>query len=240
MPTVDEILRSTYYDRGEFDNCLNEVQRELNDLPDHPDKGELLALAGWCHYRKKEYEVARSRFHEAGHVRFAREGLAYLAAYVDKDDVVLQSLAQELGNSVNTQNALIIRARDPGSTITLKQVMQEVLRWDEDTVETANLYHNAGRVFFQKAVDGVDFVTALGLYEVARARYGVDRNWHHRGALNYWRSIVLERLLDKRAALEAARDSLYCWTQQVILDPKTESHKKQWENAVERIRVLTA
>jgi len=77
-----------------------------------------------------------------------------------------------------------------------------------------------------------------GFLEAALVRYGIDRNWHHRGAANFWKSRVLERLYDKRAALEAARESLFCWTQQVILDLGTERHRKQWENAMERIKQL--
>ena len=236
MPSAAE-LRSTYYDKGEFDNCLKAVQMEVST--DHPERGELLALSGWCYYRQGKYEQARQLFQIAGSIRFAREGLAYLAAYKDKDDPTLQALIQELGDSVNAQNALIVRARDPDSTIAHDQVLDVTVLFTEDEVEVANLYHNAGRFFFHKARGKWDLITALGLFDVARTRYGVDRNWHHRGALNYWRSRVLEDLLDKRAALEAARDSLFCWTQQVILDPKTERHKQQWTNAGNRVRELT-
>ncbi|HZX49760.1 MAG TPA: hypothetical protein VFE94_01245 [Candidatus Paceibacterota bacterium] len=241
MPTAAE-LKDLYYDRGEFDNCLVAIQNELvRHAQDDPERSELLALAGWCRYRKREYETARQLWQEAGQVRFAREGLAYLAAYIDKDDLALGELIRELGDSVNAQNAFTIRARDQESTISHEQVMEGVLRFTGDTtVEMANLYHNAGRVFFHKARGREDLIIALGLYDVARARYGIDRNWHHRGALHYWRSRVFEVLLDKRAALEAARDSLYCWTQQVILDPATESHKRNWENAVNRVRELVA
>jgi len=238
MPTAGE-LKSTYYDRGEFDNCLAATREELTTrAQDDPERAELLALAGWCHYRKGEYEVARQRFREAGQVSFAREGLAYLAVYVDKDDAAFNELARELRGSVNIQNALTIRARDADSVFTHGQIMEGVLQFTENAVEVANLYHNAGRFFFHKARGGGDLITALGLYDVAGVRYGKDRNWHHRGALHYWRSQVLEGLLDKRAALEAARDSLYCWTQQAILDPGTERHKQQWENAMNRVREL--
>ena len=241
MPTVEE-LRSMY-DQGEFTDCLKATQGELDTrAQDDPERGEFCALAGWCEYRKKEYQVARKWFLEAGSVSFAREGLAYLAAYVDKDDAALTELAYELGDRINIQNALTIRARATDSIITQEEVMEGVLRFNEDTVETANLYHNAGRVFFDivRRPGKEDFVRALGLFDMARARYGIDRNWHHRGALNYWRARTLRALLDKRAALEAARDSLFCWTQQVIIDPGTERHKQQWENAVVLIRELTS
>lgn len=234
-----EKLRSAHYDRGEFERCLEEVQRELTSrADDDSERGELLALEGWCYYRKGEYETARQKFQKAGPVSFAREGLAYLAVYRDKDDNTFRQLAQELGDRVNIQNALTIRARDPDSTFTHKEVMRGVLRFKENVVEVANLYHNAGRFFFQKARNKKDLLTALGLLGASLVRYGVDRNWHHRGAANFWRSKVLEALLDKRGALEAARDSLYCWTQQMILDPGTERHKKQWENVINRIKEL--
>lgn len=236
-----EELRRAYYDRGEFDKCLQEIQRELK----HPSRtldelevGALKALEGWCYYRKGEYETARKCFQQAGAVDFAKEGLAYLAVYIDKDDETFMKLAQELGDRVNIQNALTIRARDSDSTITHKEVMRGILRFRENVVEVANLYHNAARFFFQKARNKKDLLTALGLLDASLVRYGVDRNWHHRGAAHFWRSKVLEALLDKRGALEAARDSLYCWTQQMIIDPGTERHRQRWEEAVNRIREL--
>ena len=241
MLSVAERLKQTYYDGGEIDKCLQEIQeaykssyRTLDEL----EVNELRALEGWCYYRKGKYENARECFQQAGSVSFAKEGLAYLAVYVDKDDEAFKKLASELGDRVNVQNALTIRARDPDSTITHKEVMKGVLRFQENTVEVANLYHNAGRFFFHKARNRQDLVTALGLLDASLVRYGVDRNWHHRGAANFWRSKVLEAMLDKRGALEAARDSLYCWTQQMIIDPGTERHKKKWEEAVNRIREL--
>jgi len=234
-----EELRKTLYDRGEFDKCLAAVKLEPEiRLEGGPERGELLALGGWCYYRKGDYETARKWFQNAGPVNFAREGLTYLAAYIDKDDVELRKLVQELGDRVNTRNALVIRARDPDSTVSGDEVMESVLRFREDTVEVANLCHNAGRFFFEKGKSDKDLLIALGLLEAALVRYGIDRNWHHRGAANFWKSRVLERLYDKRAALEAARESLYCWTQQVILDPGTERHRKQWENAAERQKQL--
>ena len=238
MASAEELKRA-YYDRGEFDICLQEVRGKLDSLAyDDPEKGELLALEGWCYYRKGEYETARRLFRDAGKVDFAKEGLAYLAAYIDKDDETLRKLVDALGDRVNTQNALIIRGRDPDSTITHEEVLAVAPRFHSAEVEVANLYHNAGRFFYHKARYDQDLVTALGLLDVSLVRYGVDRNWHHRGACNFWRSKVLETLLDKRGALEAARDSLYCWTQQMIIDPGTKRHKHKWEEAVNRIQEL--
>jgi len=238
MATAEE-LRKTLYDRGEFDKCLNAASEELKArLFTGPEKYELFALAGWCYYRKGEYETARNYFKNASQISFAKEGLAHLAVYIDKDDKTFRKLARELGDRVNIQNALTIRARDPDSTITHQEVMKGVLRFQENVVEVANLYHNAGRFFFQKARDKKDLLTALGLLDASLVCYGVDRNWHHRGAANFWRSKVIEVLFGKRRALEAARDSLYCWTQQMILDPGTERHKKQWENVINRIKEL--
>src|SRR3989338_4215904 len=131
MPSAAE-LKSTYYDRGEFDNCLDKVEQELNALSDHPEKSELLALAGWCKYRQAKHEEARNDFLAAGLVRFAREGLAYLAVYIDHDDDAFQALAQELGDSVNIQNARVIRARekrDGVELLTHEQVLEIIARF---------------------------------------------------------------------------------------------------------------
>ncbi|MDA1337209.1 MAG: hypothetical protein O3C23_00360 [bacterium] len=232
-------LRNDYYDNGEFDRCLEAVGQELAVCAQgDPEIGELHALGGWCHYRKGEYETAREWFVAAGPVTFAREGLLYLAAYRDKDDMLIQELANELGDLVNVQNALVIRARDADSTIPHSEVVLAVSRFTESMVEVANLCHNAGRFFLAKPQDSSDLVLALGFLDMAKVRYGIDRNWHHRGALHFWRSCVFEQLLDKQGALEAARDSYFCWAEQCILDPETPRHREQLENAYQRILKL--
>lgn len=238
METASELR--LIYDRGGFGECLESVERELQERPDNdPERGELLALGAWCHYRRDEFEEAKKMAEEAGSVRFAKECLAYIAAYAKdfKDDVVLTKLLRELGDSVNASNALVIRAREADSRLTHDQVLDTVLRFRDDAVEVANLFHNGARFFYHKARNDADLILALGFLDAALSRYGVDRNWHHRGAVHFWRSQILEKIFDKRAALEAARDSLYCWTQQVTLDPSPRQ-KTQWENAVKRVRDL--
>ncbi|MDP1538867.1 MAG: hypothetical protein Q8M00_02445 [bacterium] len=240
MATASE-LRKELYDRGEFGKCLEEVTRELHERPaDDLERGELLALGAWCYYRRNEFAEAKKWAEQAGQVRFARECLAYIAAYAKgfKDDTALYNLARELGDSVNVQNALTIRARESDSVLTHEDVMNGTLCYRENTVEVANLFHNAARFFLSKLRSDEDLLLVLGFLDAALTRYGIDRNWHHRGAANFWRSKALEALLDKRAALEAARDSLFCWTQQMILDPGNERNMQQWENAVQRVRDL--
>lgn len=237
------------YDRGEFGKCLEGVERELQQRPaNDPERGELLALRAWCYYRRGEFGEAKKWAEEAGQVRFARECLAYVAAYAKgyKDDAVLSALLNELGDSVNAWNALVIRAREPDSTLTHEKVLEGVRRFENDTsVGAANFYHNAARFFYHKSRNNEDLFLALSLFSSALNRYGHDKNWHHRGAVHFWRSKILEQLSngpmalkdDKLDTLRAAQQSLECWTEQVILDPSPRQ-KEQWENAVKRIRDL--
>ena len=236
----EKIEPSELYNAGKFSECLEEISRELVSQTDHFKKGDLIALQGWCYYRKGNYEKAREIFKQAGDIDFAIEGLLYLAAYRDKDYQRVKQLAQELGEDrVNVQNALTICARDAKCHVfSHKEVLEGVLRFKESTVEAANLYHNAGRFFFHKARNKKDLVKAIELLDESLTCYGIDRNWHHRGAANFWKSKILEALLDKKGALEVARDSLFCWTQQVILDSANRRHLSQWENSIKRVREL--
>lgn len=230
------------YDNGEFSKCLEEVERELGQRTDNDsERGELFALRAWCYYRRGEFGEAKKWAEEAGHqVRFARECLAYIAAYAKgyKDDAVLSALLNELGESVNAWNALVIRARESDSTLTREKVLEGVRRFEGDTsIGAANFFHNAARFFYHKARNQDDLFMSLSLFSAALNRYDYDKNWHHRGAVHFWRSKVFEELSDKPSALEEARESLECWTKQVILD-SSPRQKEQWENAIKRIRDL--
>ncbi len=241
MATAKE-LRLIYYDPGEFTKCLDEVKMELATTLAEPKKSELIALGAWCYYRRGEYAEAKKWAELASLLPFALECLAYIYAYAKgfKDDAMLREIIEMLGSnaSVNVQNALTIRARDSDSTLTHEEVARGALSCRENTVEAANLFHNSARFFFAKSRSTEDLVMALGFLDVALSRYGADRNWHHRGAVHFWRSKILEQLFDKKAAIEAARESLSCWTQQRTLDPTNEQHRQQWENAVSRVREL--
>jgi len=161
-----------------------------------------------------------------------------LAAYIDGDDDKVRGIAAKLGDRVNVQNALVIRARAPDSTFAHSDVLASVLRFHDNEVEVANLYHNGGHFFLAKEREESDLLIGLGMLDAALARYGIEYNWHHRGAVHYWRSQIIERILDKSAALEPARESLYYWTQQCILDPETKRHREQLQNVVQHLEKL--
>ncbi len=224
------------YDQGKFDECLERIKS--------PTSGDEYALGGWCHYRKGNYKTAREWFVKAGDVQFAREGLAYLAAYIDKDDETLERLAAELGDCVNVQNALAIRARDPEHNISpnwrseMEGRANSVLSKNQGTSE-ANLCHNLGRLFLEKATGEEDLLTALDYFALAESFYGEDENWHHRAALNFWISKAYEKLKNKESAIKAARKSILLWARQITLDPKTASHVTKFNNAVNRLVELS-
>ncbi|MFH1036911.1 MAG: hypothetical protein V1756_02530 [Patescibacteria group bacterium] len=235
-----EELKKEFYDAGKFTEGLAAVIKALQDSTgnDDPEWPNLLALKAWFHYRLKDYALAQDSAKEAGPVLWARECLAYIAAYVDKDDAALRQFLDELGDNINVTNAMIIRARDNDSTIAHGEVLMRTLLIRGEGVETANLYHNAGRYFLAKPRDDSDYVLALGFFTVAAALYGTTGNWHHRGALAFWRSSALEHFMDKKSAISAVEDSLRCWTEAIALDPTNKQHLEKWQGAINRLSEL--
>lgn len=229
------------YDQGKTAEALELIAQSMPPEGD-PQRGDYLALKGWCCYRRKEYAEAQEAAMAAGSVRSARELLAYLAAYAPGyvDDGKLQQMADELGDSVAVVNALVIRARAPESTLfTPEEVLRRVLQHRGDEVVVANLYNNAARFFQEKARGDTDLITALGLFDCALVKYGHAVNFHHRAALQYWRSYVLEKLFGNKAAIVAATRALELWVQQLALDPDNKSFQEKQEQARRRLADLS-
>lgn len=202
----------------------------------------ILTLQGWAHYRLSQFEDAHRAFLEAGGLPWAREGLAQLAAKYLKNDALLMEIAVELPGSVGVQNALIIRAQAPDSKISHNEVMAAVRRvMGSSEIAATNAINNAARFFQEKPRgDGVRHrITALGLFEAALVRYGEgDANLHHRGALCFWKSKLLETLFGKAAAIPAQRESVRLWRRQVELDPKNLVYAEKLANNEARLAEL--
>lgn len=234
-------LRS-WYDQGKTEEVLEKIAA-MSPKPSGPEYADLVTLKGWCHYRRKEYVKAHDAALAAGSHRWARELLAYVYAYAPGyvNDEELRRIAAEIGHdAVNIANAFVIRARAPDCVdLTHEEVAQYTDRFQGGTdVSTANLFHNAGRFFLDKARQESDLGQAITYLDRALALYGQEANWHHRAAAQYWKSVAVERQDGKDAAVPVAVESLRLWEKQVSLDPTNASFKEKCSAANKRLAQL--
>ncbi|OHA64840.1 MAG: hypothetical protein A3D64_00675 [Candidatus Wildermuthbacteria bacterium RIFCSPHIGHO2_02_FULL_49_9] len=236
MATVAEIQE--LYDQGKIPEAMAAVRGEVckKRQSDNPEIPELCAIRAWCHYRRREWDNVRKWLGKAGNTLWAERLRAYMASYVDKDDEVLARIAQELGDDVSVQNALVIRARDPDSEVVILNELEGILaRFGNQTeVDVANLFHNAARLLLVKGSTKEHWWTALGMMEDALVRYGSKSHWHHRAAAWYWESHIFERLRDKENALRAVSKSLFLWDRALELDPGNQGFRTNQQNALKR------
>lgn len=231
------------YDAGKIPEAMDAVRVEIGMRPGNdPELPELWVLAGWCDYRRKDYDSVRICLGHAGETRCALELAAYLAAYVDKNDDELRRIAKILGENVNVQNALIIRARDAGSTLAHDDVLAGLSHFASFRgVEAANLLHNGARFFLAKARDEKDqrdLWTAFAFTVLALSKYGSSGNWHHRAAVSFWQSNILDRLGYKKNAMDAAKLSLSFWDKAIELDPYNVGYQLNRQNVLKLIDQL--
>ena len=232
------------YNQGKFRQAMDAVWGEVNEErgKDDPEIGKLKMIRAWCHWRLQEWDDAREWLQgaeEAGGAELEAKRLrAYFAAYRDKNDAVLGTIAKELPDDVSVQNALVIRARDKDSILDHASVLLIVICSISQTVEVANLFHNGARFFLAKAQNQGDLEIALALIGIAIIRYGSDDNWHHRAAAFFWKSHIYERLGYHQGALHAAEQSLFLWNEAVDRDPQNKGFQKGREGAIARIAEL--
>lgn len=232
------------YDEGKMGEALIALAALLVQQPDGSQNGEIRALMAWCHYHRKEYKDAHDVALVAGAATKAKELLATMYAAVPGyvDDTSLQWLIDELHGNVAVTNALLIRvrAKDLNLFTSHDSVLQRVLEHRGDEVRVAHVYNNAARFFQEKARDDADLITALGLWDCALLKYGSAANYHHRAALYFWKSHVLERLFGKQAAQFAAMRACELWRQQVALDPTNQSFQQKLAEAEKRRAALVS
>lgn len=239
MATVAEIQE--LYDKGDIQGAMSAVWAEVyEERPSYdPERGGLMVIRAWCHWRRQEWEDARqwlSIAEEAGGAEQRTKALrAYFAAYRDKDDAMLQFIAQELPDDVDVQNALVIRARDADSTLSHAQVGAALEHFSmQESTSVANLNHNAARFFLAKNRDVGDLNVAVTMIDRALRLYGQDRNWHHRAAATHWQSVAFERLGKKVEDAGARTQARQLWEKAVELDPNNKGFQQNLENARKR------
>jgi len=217
------------YDEGRLQEAMTAVWAEIheNRKSNDPEIPELCTILAWCHYRQREWGSVREWLKKAGDTLRAKRLRAYLAAYVDKDDHTLNAIAQELGDDVGVQNALVIRARDPDSDAVALDELEVILApfAQSEEVDAANLFHNAARLMLAKGSTAEHFAAALSLIGDALERYGSVMHWHHRAAATFWRSHILERLGSLELAQKAIAISIVLWEKTLELDPNNQGFK---------------
>ena len=167
---------------------------------------------------------------------WARELMGYLYAYAPgyTNDEALIQIAKELGDSnINVANAFVIRARAKDcSLLTGDRVVELVSQFEDDTsVHAANLHHNAARFFLDKPANDGSYHLAISYLNEAIKRYGMDKNFHHRAAANFWKSQAREKLGNLKAATEAMKESVRLWEEQCKLDPTNDDFSKKYKTA---------
>lgn len=227
------------YSEGKITEALELIDQSMPPDGD-PQCGEHWALKGWCHYHRKEYQDAHYAAGKSGTEK--AEGLlatmySCVSGYTNDDS--LKRLADRSPNHVAVCNALINRARAPDATVLdHDEILVRALRHRDAEVVVAHVYNNAARFFQEKARDDADLITALGLWDCALMKYGHAANFHHRAALHYWKSFVIERLFGRQAAVFTAMRACELWSQQVVLDPTNQSFQQKLAEAEKRRAAL--
>ncbi len=241
MPSFQELR--DMYDRGQIDEVLTAINGMMFSCKTEEGK-PLQTLQGWCHYRRKDFRQARNCAVGVENYPWARELMAYLYAYAPGyiNDKGLRQIAEELGSSnINIAIAFVIRARSKDAMLTKTQVVQFADRFkNETTTNAANLMHNVGRFFLDKHQGNEDLEIAVNYLDDAINRYGMDKNFHHRAAANFWKSQAQEKRGNLLQTIDAAQESVRLWDEQCKLDPTNEGFAKNGENAKKHLGELIA
>ena len=201
---------------------------------------ELQVIEAWCLYRLKRFGECHAAISQLPESTQTLEVMAYLYAYGAsgfRDEKKLLETATKLpSDNFNRMNALVIAAREKGSTLEADTILSQLDRWiasfdrSSATVEQANLLHNAARLALEKE----SFPKALEIINYAIEAYGTKTNFHHLGAANYWRSVILEKMEESLEAWQAGIVSLYWWQAQFNQEPTNEEWAKRLEGAKKR------
>jgi hypothetical protein len=194
-------------------------------------------ITAWCLYREKNYTEAHAVLSQLPESPKALELWAYLYAYnasgFRNEQKLLETVDKLPRDNFNRTNALVIAAREKGADL-----KPWIASFDRAlaTVEQANLLQNAARLALEKE----NLPTALEIINYAIEAYGIRTNWHHRGAANYWKSVILEKMEDTYAAWQAGQESLRCWQTQHDLEPGHPNWPKRLQEAQKRADELQA
>jgi hypothetical protein len=228
------------YDDGRFEEARDLIASTYPSPHGTPD--EILAIAGWCLYRCKEYKKADG----AGVILCERgapagfEIRAQIAAYVTKDDELLQKLYWEKPNNPSIANAIVIRSRDDDSNIATNVVTCIAHKFMSDNqIASVHIINNAARTVYKRSISKSldDAILAIGLWEIALKKYG-RKNYHHKAAVHYWLSQAYESLGEKKLSFKSAQRCADLWKEAIRRDPKNPKFQENFIGAKERLKKL--
>jgi hypothetical protein len=201
-------------------------------------------IEAWCLYREKKFADCAEVLSRTPENQSTLELQAYLYAYEFtglKDERKLAEVTAKLeASNVNANNAVVIAARENNSALDAAGIFNRLTPWAEGldrsmaTVTEANLLHNMARLALAKE----RFEMALTFIDYAIEAYGSRTNFHHRGAANYWRSVILEKMDRPYDAWQAGLASLKAWQDQQAQEPTNPEWQKRLEGAQKREQEL--
>lgn len=239
-------IRTTLYETGKIDEALAAIEVALITEPPDDERNQLIGRRAWCRYRQEKYDEALDDIEQAGDEPSALRCRVYIRAYSPnhRNDGEMEEIVTQLGRDIDAFNALVIRARDPDCNVSHAYVwsLAEIFLEEADTtardVKVANLLHNVGHFYIDKARNRRDFMIAIGTLTAALAHYGEVSHWHHRAAACFWMSRALDQIAAPGAALQFAMASAQLWLNQLELDPGSARNKQRAEDAAARVAML--
>ena len=219
------------YLKGKMEEAL-ELARGLGE--------QLQVTQAWCLYRLKKFGDCHAVISQLPESTQTLELMAYLYAYgasgFRDETKLLETAAKIPSDNFNRMNALVIAAREKGSTLDANQILSQLDQWTASfdrssaTVEQANLLHNAARLALEKE----NYPKALEIIDYAIEAYGTKTNFHHLGAANFWRSVIFEKMEQSLEAWQTGIVSLYWWQAQFNQEPTNEEWARRLEGAKKR------
>lgn len=238
IPMEKSILE--LYDEGKFGEALKLISSTYLSLGETPNA--VIEIKAWCHYRFKEYEKAdeiAAVLCERG-IPSGFEIRAQIAAYVTKDDELLQKLYWEKPSNPSIANAIVIRSRDDDSNIATNVVTCIARKFMSDNrMASTHIINNAARVVYKRSLSSSpdDAITAIGLWEIALKKYG-RKNYHHKAAVHYWLSQTYESIGEKKLSFKSAQRCADLWKEALRRDPGNPKFQENFTGAKERLKKL--
>jgi len=189
-------------------------------------------LVGFAFYHRKNYDECRKIISELSE-KDGVELRAYIAAYVDKDERKLLAIYRKFPHNPSVCNALVICARNKGSSIDLGTVRETLEITKDNSRISAHLFHNGGRY----CLDQGRYAEALSYFFMADSKYD-KKSYSDRAALFHWMSVAFERRGFIPSAWDASKASEGYWKEACRADPTNVKFRENYENEKKRSKEL--